>query len=505
MRVDTVAAGVVLLLAVAGILSFVVASVLRLTYPFALQLTEPISLIEIERIVHGQALYVQPTLAYVPMIYGPVYFYLSAAVAAIIGTGYAPLRSVSLLASLGTLLVIGRLVTLETRSRWAGVVSAGLYAATFSLSDTGQDLGRVDALFTFCLFAALYATRRASYFPRQVDASLAVSGVLLGLAALTKLPLGALPVGLGIAIAATYAHKLRAGIFVAAALVTLGVGLLILRAQSGPWPTWYMWDLPRMHETRPNLIGRFWFVDLLPRLSACLFLGPVFVIARLVAKDGRPLVFYGLATGSTFALSWISRANGGGAPNVLLPAFAMCAVLLGLGAHAATSEIRGESGVASAFRAYILAVCIAQFALLAYNPRLTVPYRSDEWAEQRLADALIALRGPILAVDLDAYMHGVDGSDHPMFGPLGDTQGEYGGRGTPEGAAIAADIRRRIMAHTYQYVVLFEKDCCLEKGLLSAAGYRDAGPLFAPGDIFYEWKTARVPEPELYVGPETAQ
>ncbi|GAC1317478.1 MAG: hypothetical protein NVSMB2_11230 [Chloroflexota bacterium] len=505
MRVDTVAAGMALLLGLAFILSFLVAAVFRLTYPFALQLTEPISLIEIERIVHGQPIYVQPSLAYVPMIYGPVYFYLSAAVAAVIGTGYAPLRMVSLLASVGTLLVIGRLVTLETRSRWAGVVAAGLYAATFPLSDTSQDLGRVDALFTFWLFAALYVARGASFYHTQVARSLAFSGVLLGLAALTKLPLGALPVGLGIAVAATYEHKLRGGIFVAALLVTVAIGVLILRAQSGPWPTWYMWDLPRMHDARPNLIGRFWFVDVLPRLSVCLLLGPLFVVAPLIARDGRPLIFYGMATGSTFALSWISRANGGGAPNVLLPAFAMCAVLLGLGAHAAISEIRGASTRASVFRAYILTLCMLQFALLAYNPRISVPYRSDEWAEQRLSDALLALPPPILAVDLDAYMHSVVASDHPMFGPLGDIQGEYGGPGTPEGAAVAADIRQRIMAQTYHYVVLLEKDCCLEHGLLSRAGYRDAGPLFAPGDVFYEWKTGRIPEPELYVAPDSAQ
>jgi hypothetical protein len=102
-------------------------------------------------------------------------------------------------------------------------------------------------------------------------------------------------------------------------------------------------------------------------------------------------------------------------------------------------------------------------------------------------------------------MHSDAASDHPMFGPLGDTQGEYGGPGTPEGTVISADIRQRIMSHTYHYVVLVEKGCCLENGLLSAAGYRDAGPLFAPGDVFYEWKTSRTPEPELYVAPESAE
>src|SRR5713101_5440072 len=76
-RVDTLMYGVALAMAAFFIGGFVVAALFRLSYPFALQLTEPASLSQVERVLHGQALYVQPTLDYVPMIYGPVYFYFS--------------------------------------------------------------------------------------------------------------------------------------------------------------------------------------------------------------------------------------------------------------------------------------------------------------------------------------------------------------------------------------------------------------------------------------------
>jgi hypothetical protein len=497
---DRLAEAVVAIMAAAFIVGFLVAAAFRLSYPFALQLTEPSTLTEIERILHGQALYVAPTLEYTPMIYGPVYFYLSAAVAAVVGDGYAPMRLVSLVASLGTMLLIGRLVQRETNQVGAGLVAAGLYAATFPFSETGLDLGRVDALFTFFLFAALYAARRAAFEPGQVGRSLLVSGWLLGMAGLTKLPLGAAPVGVAILVYAAYAHRFKAGLFLIPALLTIFGALLLLRAVSGPWPTWFMWDLPRQHELRPNLIGRFWFADLLPRFFVCLLLGPVFVIARLLRRDARPLVFYSMAAGSLLALSWISRSNAGGAMNVLLPAFGIAAVLLGLGLQAAVGEIGGSTPRARSFRTYVLGLCALQFGLLAYNPRVTVPYRSDQWADERLAARLAALPGPIFASDLDGYMHTAVDSAHPMFGPIDELQGAYGGPSTAEGRAIAATVRDRLAARQYRYVVMYDKACCLNDDL-AATGYVDLGPLFPPDDVFYEWKSWRTPEPELYAAP----
>ncbi|MBV9547255.1 MAG: glycosyltransferase family 39 protein, partial [Chloroflexi bacterium] len=226
-QIDTVVQAVGLCLAAAAILAFVAAAVFRLSYPYQLQVTEPASLGEVERILRGQPLYVEPTLAYVPQIYGPVYFYVSAALARVMGDGYAPMRLVSLLASVGTVLVLGRLVYRETGSRSAALLAGGVYAATFPFGDTTLDLARVDAFFTFLLFVAVYAARRAALEPRQASLSLAISGVVLGLAALTKLPLGAVPVALGIFLSSVFAHRARALVFLAAAGVTVAAGLAL--------------------------------------------------------------------------------------------------------------------------------------------------------------------------------------------------------------------------------------------------------------------------------------
>ncbi|MBV9170713.1 MAG: glycosyltransferase family 39 protein, partial [Chloroflexi bacterium] len=400
----------------------------------------------------------------------------------------------------GTVLVLGRLVYRETGSRSAALLAGGVYAATFPFGDTTLDLARVDALFTFLLFVAVYAARRAALEPRQASLSLAISGVVLGLAALTKLPLGAVPVALGIFLSSVFAHRARALVFLAAAGVTVAAGLALLG--SGPWPLFYLWDLPERHYVRPDLVGRFWFMDILPRLSIALLFGPAFVVVRLLQRDARPLVFYSMVSGSVLALSWISRTNGGGSINVLLPAFALAALLLGLGVHSVITQIDGNTLRAQTFRAYLFALCVVQFGLLAYNPRLTVPYRSDQWADDRLAQKLASLPAPILAGDLDTYMHRDTQSVHPMAGPIGEIEGEFGGPGTPEGHAIDNTIRAQLAAHRFRYVVLYDKSSCCFEDMAASYGYRDVGPLFPPGDVFYEWKSSRTPAPELLAAPD---
>src|ERR1700730_2135816 len=118
------------------IAAFVVVALFRLSYPFPLEVTEGPVLRGVERVLHGQALYVAPTLQHVPYIYGPVYFYLSALVALVTGPSYLPMRLVSLAASLGSLAIVARLVYRETGSIGAGVVAAGLLAATYPLAQT---------------------------------------------------------------------------------------------------------------------------------------------------------------------------------------------------------------------------------------------------------------------------------------------------------------------------------------------------------------------------------
>ena len=182
--------------------------------------------------------------------------------------------------------------------------------------ETALDLGRVDALFVFLLTAAIYAARAALPLRRW---ALLLSGCLVGLAALTKLPLGALPVALAIAIYLAVVDLRGAALFILGACVTVGVAMLLLRLQSGPWPTWYMWDLPRQHEIRQNLLGRFWFADFLEPLHATACVGRYFSSVE-PSPTAAPAAVLRIDPAALLGLAWISRTSSGGSSNVLVPA-----------------------------------------------------------------------------------------------------------------------------------------------------------------------------------------
>src|SRR5829696_1711339 len=76
--------------------AYFVVAMLRLHYPFDLEWMEGGSVDHVARILRFQPLYIPPQISFIPFEYPPLYFYVSAFVAMIVGEGYVPLRLVSL-------------------------------------------------------------------------------------------------------------------------------------------------------------------------------------------------------------------------------------------------------------------------------------------------------------------------------------------------------------------------------------------------------------------------
>ena len=139
---------VVVVAAVAPIAIYLYVAVRRLGYPFELEWLEGGEVEIVNRVVHGQAIYVAPSLHYVPYPYPPLFIWVSAAFAKVLGVGFLAPRLVSFLASLGVLALLWQLVRRETGDTVAGLVAAGLFAATYQASGAYFDLARVDSLFS---------------------------------------------------------------------------------------------------------------------------------------------------------------------------------------------------------------------------------------------------------------------------------------------------------------------------------------------------------------------
>jgi hypothetical protein len=485
--------------AAAYVAAFAVTGVARAIYPYTIDGLEPGALQQVRRILSGQPLYVPPQLEYVPMIYGPVYYYLAAGVAALSGSELLGIRLVSLLASLGSAGLIALLVRRETASLGIGLVGAGLFLACGPRLDLTMDTGRVDALSLFLLLGSICAARMATLEPTATWRWSVLSGALMGLALLTKQTGVVVALAVLLIFTLNGVHRL-AGYVLPLGLV-LGGGTSLLTLQSGQWPPFYLWQLPRGHEIRPELLTRFWS-DLDSRFMLPVVVGPFYLFGRALAGDWRRVVFYTLITLALVGMAWVSNAVLGSGRNVQVTGYAAFALLFALGLHEALTRIRGFAEAASV-RRYVLCAAIVQLAVMVYNPRLVVPYRSDLWAGQRLAATLAALPGPIFAPSYQSYL-----ADPTAVSPDPDaitevTGSTSGGGGTPEGVKNwDAQFSEALQAGRFTYIIV-DPDiaAAVVTELATAYGYKDVGPLFPPGDIYWAWRTTWAPRAEVYARP----
>lgn len=380
LRSAAVAAGV------AYIALYVVLAGLRLRYPFELEWVEGGFVEHVRRLLDGQRLYVAPSLDFVPFIYPPLYFYAGALVSWVAGIGLVPLRLISIAASLGCLWLIFRFVTDETTDSAAGVLSAGVFAATFRISGAWFDLARVDSLFLFLLLAGLYLIRSSTSLRSHIAA-----GVCISLAFLTKQ--SALVMALPVGVYVLWRDWRRGLCFGATVLLVSGGSVLWLNILHDGWFWYYVFELPSEHKLLPeNWVG-FWTNDLLRPLWPACFVGVLTLIRPKRLPRGATF-FYALFTLGLLGGAWMTRLHSGAFDNVLIPAYAALAVLVGLGAHTRAGQV-GPNVAQRLWAASIYALCCLQFGLLIYNPRQQVPTAADEQAGREVVAALAQIKGPV--------------------------------------------------------------------------------------------------------------
>lgn len=477
------------------VLTFIAAAAARLFFAYPIETGEGASLEAVRGILRGEPLYSQPTLEHVPQIYGPLYFYAAAAVSLVIGPGFAALRLTSLVASFGSLLLTYLLVKRETGSAAAGVLAAGVFAACYPLAGGALDLGRVDALLVCLMLGAVYASRSTG-FPAAV-----VAGVCIGLALLTKQ--AAAPIALVLIAYFALVERWRLVGYLAGLLVSVSVSLVVLELQSGHLATLFLVLLPLQHGALEQRLGLFWRTDVLPRYTIALVLGGLFIFARLMDGMRRTALFYALVGTAMLATAWASESNAGAFANVLLPAYAVLAIVFALGLHEMLRQLRHLPDASRHFWGFGVGIGILQLVLLIYQPRAMVPYRSDGWADERLAARLASLPGQVFAPDYDAYLLGSGRPEQPYSGALAELLGGYGGTLVPEGEGVMQTLSARLARREYDRVVLDpESQFFFFSGALREAGYVDSGPLFDADDEIWLWRTGVTPKAELYVPAE---
>jgi 4-amino-4-deoxy-L-arabinose transferase-like glycosyltransferase len=298
LRVTRILESLPLVAAVFTAVGFIVAAYFRITFAYPMWVMETPAMQAIRRIADGQALYTQPTLEYVAPIYAPLYFYLSALVSHVVGLTLVAPRVVSLAASLGAAVLVGCLVWGETRRMLLSVVAAGLFISTTTLSSLSLDLARVDPLCLFLLLAAIAAARaaqRQTARPRRAMLLNLTSGVLTGLAILTKQTAFTLAIPLAL-VAVLDRRWWSALAYALGVLATAGAGALLLFAEFGSWAEYFLVRLPRQHSLTLDQFGVFWTNKLLPGASVLLLFASVFFIGRALRREFGVVRFWLLAS-----------------------------------------------------------------------------------------------------------------------------------------------------------------------------------------------------------------
>lgn len=375
--------------AAAAVAAYVGVALLRLSYPFELEWMEGAMVEHVRRVLDGEPLYVEPSLEFVPFIYPPLYYYVSAAAAAVAGIGFAPLRAVSFVASLGCFALIAWIVYRETTDRYTALLAAGLFAAAYGAGGAWYDTGRVDTLFLMLILGFAASVREPQPTLRMVGA-----GLLFAAAYLTKQ--SALVLGAPLMVYALLRNWRAGVVLVAVAIVATGAAVLAIEQASGGWFLFYTWTIPRQHALLPGMLTGFWMEDILRPMPVAFFAALATLAWLLRTRITSALYLGALATGCV-AAAWLSRLHSGGWVNVVIPAYAAGAVMFGVALHHA---LRLAAGAPAVGRRRVLiagtyAAAVLQFALLWWNPLAQVPGAADAEAGRRMVERIAQLPGSV--------------------------------------------------------------------------------------------------------------
>ena len=363
-------------------------ALLRIGYPFELEWMEGAIANHVLRILNGRPLYVSPSLEFVPFIYAPFYYYVSAGLARITGFSLLPLRLVSFLSSLACLAIIYAFVRRETGSRFHGLVSAALFAATFRVAGAWLDLARPDSLFLACLLAGLYLARFGGS-----RLALAAAGLLFALSFHTKQI--ALLIALPAMAGSLLIRRSRALPFVATFSALGGAAVPALNSVYHGWYNYYVFFLPTHGTLLAPVLWKFWIKDLLWVLPVACVLAVVLLARYRTVLERGVRGFYLLAGAGMVGAAWSGRLRYGAYSNALLPAFAGLAILGVLGAWVLTRPPNSPGPKHKALTAGVYLACIVQFGILWYNPATLIPSRQDARAGRELVATLAGFQGEL--------------------------------------------------------------------------------------------------------------
>lgn len=376
-------------LALLSVGSYLLVAFRRLTYPLELDCIEGVIMDHVVRLAHGQPIYVEPTLRFIPLAYMPLFALVASAITHFAEPAFWHARIVSLGASIGLMGLVFGVIRAETRSRTLAAAGVGAYALGAGLCGSCYDVARPDSLMLLLAFSGLATLRGTRGAPGAV-----IAGLVMSLAFFTKQHAV-------VFVFAALLHLLvndrrRVLPFGVTALAGCLGGYLLLWAWLGDWFRVYTWEIPRG-----------WSV--LDRVVIQRYLGEV-VLGTLAAFTVPALASLGAPSRSwrgPHGLWWFVALGGIGTGllatldpsayrHTLMPTMVAVAVI-GPIALARLADVLDASEGPSARRPFgqaaVLAVACAQFVPLLYPVHAQLPHLFAREAHAELMRWLRAYPG----------------------------------------------------------------------------------------------------------------
>ncbi len=428
----------------------------RMFYPYQLEWMEGASLVEVNHILEGRILFAPPSIYFVPLIYPPLYFYISAGIAKIIGIGFGALRLVSFLSSVVCAVVLYAAVHSKTKNKFAGLLAIGCFASAFVLTGQWFDIARVDMLAAALSILGIYLAREQDREAAPITALLA--GIVFGLGFMTKQ--SALGVALAAIVYLLIFNWRRAFWLAFSFVISTGIVYSIFWLDSAGWVNYYLFAIPRAHAFSFELgriisvlIGQFTPIQILLIAG---FL-PFILSPRKTLAD-RDHRYYLVMTGALIATSVIGRLNAFSGPNVYVSTYLGVAVLVGLEAGWLLEIIQQSKlqklGAALMTLEWIL--LSAQFAFLvpAFIQTRTIPTQQDKATGDALVARIKNYPNDVLAPDTN-YLNLYAGKT-PYYNEMAmsEIRGEGNLYPMPEWTAIEAQINTLIHAPTTSAIIV---------------------------------------------------
>jgi hypothetical protein len=436
-------------------LLFVVSALKRLRYPYELEELEGYVFLTALRAFHGQSVYPHPSMAFIPYMYSPGYYYVAAALGRVMGMTMATMRMTSALSTLGCFAAIYTLVWSEVKKQLPAIAAAGLYAGCYTICQEWFDLGRLDSLFIFLVLLAMYATRRLHPV---------IAAVMWALAFQTKQSI--LPAAF-VMLCCSWGssrdlRRTLTGIVTLAVLAGGSVAWLNHATQG--WYSFIVFTVPGSDtDIKLRRLALFWPEDMLRPLALALIVIAAAAILTRPSLRNRATRFY-LGACSMVPLFWWIRAHGGSTVNSLMPVYALVAVLFGISLarllawlpNLADVEVFGGVTLPRASVLLMLCAALGQEAAGVYNPGDYLPATEVRNSIAAVVDQVRSVPGDVLVLQHPYYVY-LAGKPAPA--DLVSIRDAMRPKNSPDHVSLSGQLRSELQAalaeHRYQ-AILFE-------------------------------------------------